>query len=75
MRWKTMDVRHFELDFPRDVDVEKMYFSMNGHELSWGEYQNFNPERRTAIRNLGVSIQSKCYKFGRLKGPSQESSL
>jgi hypothetical protein len=35
-----MDVRYFELDFPRDVDVEEMYLSMNGYKLSWGEYQN-----------------------------------
>ena len=48
-----MDVRHFELDFPRDVDVEKVYFSMNGHELSWDEYQNFNLEQWTAIRTMG----------------------
>ena len=70
-----MDVRHFELDFPRDIDIEKMHFSMNGHKLSWSEYQSFDPERRTAISHLEVSIQSTCYKFGRLKGPSQESSL
>ena len=49
----TMDVRHLELDFPRDVDVEKMYFSMNGYELSWSEYRNFNPEQRAVIRTLG----------------------
>lgn len=70
-----MDVRHFELDFPWDVDVEKMYFPMNGHELSWSEYQNFNPERRTAISHLEVSIQSTCYKYGHQKGLSQESNL
>ncbi len=31
---------YFERDFPRDVDVEEMYFSMDGYELSWSEYQN-----------------------------------
>jgi hypothetical protein len=29
-----MDVRYFELDFPWDVDVEEMYFSMNGYKFS-----------------------------------------
>jgi hypothetical protein len=29
-----MDVRYFELNFPGDVDVEEMYFSMNGYKLS-----------------------------------------
>jgi hypothetical protein len=31
---KTMDVRYFERDFPWDVDVEEMYFSMNGYKFS-----------------------------------------
>ncbi len=29
-----MDVRYFELDFPWDVDVKEMYFSMNGYKFS-----------------------------------------
>lgn len=49
----NMDVRHLELDFPQDVDVEKVYFSMNGYERSCSECQNFNPEQRTVTRTLG----------------------
>jgi len=29
-----MDVQYFEGDFPRNVDIEEMYFSMNGYKLS-----------------------------------------
>ena len=33
-----MDVCYFERDFPWDVDIEKMYFSMDGYKFSWSEY-------------------------------------
>jgi hypothetical protein len=29
-----MDARYFELDFPRDVDVEQMNLSVCGYEFS-----------------------------------------
>jgi hypothetical protein len=31
---KTMGVRYFERDFPWDVDIEEMYFSMSGYKFS-----------------------------------------
>jgi hypothetical protein len=34
-----MGVRHFERDFSWDINVEEMYFSMDGYELSWDGYQ------------------------------------
>jgi hypothetical protein len=30
---KAMNVRYFERDFPWNVDVEEVYFSMNGYEF------------------------------------------
>lgn len=34
---KTMDVCYFKRDFSWDVDIEEMYFSMDGYEFSWSE--------------------------------------
>ena len=39
---KTLDVLYFERDFPWDVDVEEMHFSMSGYKFSYNEYQNQN---------------------------------